>query len=52
MIIEDLTWQHYAVPFRVPFTTSQGLERSRRGILSRRGSPWADRQVVAVVVNG
>lgn len=35
MIIEDVAIQHYKVPFRVPFTTSQGLEQYREGLLLR-----------------
>jgi L-Ala-D/L-Glu epimerase len=35
MIIEDAVYRHYTVPFRMPFTTSRGLQQSRRGVLLR-----------------
>jgi L-Ala-D/L-Glu epimerase len=35
MIIEDIAYQRYSVPFRVPFTTSHGLEQSREGLMVR-----------------
>lgn len=35
MNITSLAYRHYQVPFRIPFTTSHGLEQFRHGILLR-----------------
>jgi L-Ala-D/L-Glu epimerase len=35
MKIQDATYHRYRVPFKVPFTTSQGLQQYREGLLLR-----------------
>lgn len=35
MIIQDIDFRHYTIPFKIPFTTSRGLEQHRHGLMIR-----------------